>query len=85
MRKQLHEIEDIDNYVFKKMAAPERVLFEAKLIVAPELRTNLLFQQRAYSMIRWFGRKKRKEQLECLFTSLMRDPHFSTTVNSIFK
>jgi hypothetical protein len=36
-------------------------------------------------MIRWFGRKKRKEQLECLFTSLMRDPHFSTTVNSIFK
>jgi hypothetical protein len=55
------------------------------MIVAPELRTNLLFQQKAYSMIRWFGRKKRKEQLECLFTSLMRDPHFSTTVNSIFK
>ena len=85
MRKPLHEIEDIDNYVFKKMDAPERFLFEAKMIVAPELRTNLRFQQRAYSMIRWFGRKKQKEQLECLFTNLMRDPHFSTTINSIFK
>ena len=85
MRKQLHETEDIDNYVFNKMAEPERFLFEAKMIVAPGLRTNLLFQRRAYSMIRWFGRKKRKEQLECLFTSMMQDPHFSTTVNSIFK
>lgn len=85
MRKQLHEIEEIDNYLFQKMDTPDRLLFEAKMIVAPELRKNLFFQRKGYLFIRWFGRKKQKEQLESMFNVLMEEQPFSSAVNSIFK
>ncbi len=85
MRKQLHEIEDIDNYIFKKVSGSQRLLFEAKTIINPDLRTNVIFQRKTYSLIRWFSRKQRKEQLESVFTRLMQEQHFSSTVNSIFK
>jgi hypothetical protein len=85
MRKQLHEVAAIEEYVFKRMTAPDRFLFEAKMIIDPELQQNVTLQEKVYAMIRWFGRKTRKEQLEQHFNNAMRDPKFATTIRSIFQ
>jgi hypothetical protein len=85
MRKQLHEVATIEEYVFKGMTAPDRFLFEAKMIIDPELQEKVKLQEKVYAMIRWFGRKKRKEQLEQHFNNVMRDPKFATTTRSIFQ
>lgn len=85
MRKQLHEVQAIDNYLFGNTTTPGRLLFEVKMIVSPQLKANVACQRRAHQFIRSFGRKKQKASLEATFERLMCEPDFSFIVNSIFK
>jgi hypothetical protein len=85
MRKQLHEIEQIENYLHQEMNESDSFLFEVKALLNADLRINIDYQRAAYSYIRWFGRKKRKEQLESIFTRLTNDKTFSDELRSIFK
>lgn len=85
MRKQLHEIEQIENCLFQKMDDSDAFLFEVKAFLNADLRMNISYQRAAYSCIRWYGRKKRKEQLESIFTRVMNDKTFSDELHSIFK
>ena len=85
MRKQLHEVEQVENYLFEKMNESDSFLFEVKTLLNAELQMNINYQRAAYSCIRWYGRKKRKEQLESIFTRLTNDKTFSDELRSIFK
>ena len=85
MRKQLHEIEGIERYIFNTLSEPDRLLFEVKMIANPELKANMLAQHQTYSLIRLFGRKKKKEQLEAMHFRIMEDKKFSAEITSIFR
>ena len=85
MRKQLHEVEQIENYLVRKTNESDSFLFEVKAFLNADLRMDINYQRAAYSCIRWFGRKKRKEQLESIFTRLTYDKTFSDELRSIFK
>jgi len=85
MRKQLHEIEQIENCLFQKMNESDTFLFRVKALLDADLQMNISYQRAAYSCIRWYGRKKRKEQLESIFTRVMKDKDFSDELHLIFK
>ena len=85
MRKQLHEIEEIDSYIFHNLNKADKFLFEVKMIANPELKANMLAQQKTYSLIRLFGRKKKKEQLVSMHFRIMEDKKFSAEITSIFR
>ncbi len=84
MRKPLFDIQETESYLLNQMEAPDKLLFEAKMIIDPERKINMLYQQKTYSVIRWFGRKKQKHCLEAIFDRLMKDEKFASTINSIF-
>ena len=84
MRKPLFDIQETELYLHGKMDAPDKLLFEAKMIIDHERKINMLYQQKTYSIIRWFGRKKQKHRLESIFDRLMKDEKFASTINSIF-
>jgi hypothetical protein len=84
MRNQLHEIENIDNYLLNKLGDPDKFLFETKLIIDRELKINMFFQRRAHYVIRWFGRNEKKKQLHSIFNRVMNNKEFSAEINSIF-
>lgn len=84
MRKSLFDIQETELYLHDKLEAPDKLLFEAKMIVDPERRINMHYQQKTYSIIRWFGRKKQKHRLNAIFDRLMKDEKFASNINSIF-
>ncbi|MEN7551024.1 hypothetical protein AAG747_24095 [Rapidithrix thailandica] len=85
MRKQLHDIQLIDQYLLKEMQEDDQLLFQAKMLTSAELKENVRIQQKTYQVIRWLSRQQKKSQLESLHQSLMQEEKFAKEVNAIFK
>jgi len=84
MRKQLHEVQEIDRYIFRHMTRTDRVVFQARMILQPELKEKVRLQRKAHAFIRWCSQKEKKDELTSLYTRLMNDKTFHTTIRSIF-
>jgi hypothetical protein len=84
MRKPLHDIQETELYLLNRMDAPDRLLFEAKMIVDPQLKINAVYQRKTYAIIRWFARRQQKNRLNSVYDSVMSDKKFSAKINSIF-
>lgn len=81
------ETETIEKYLLGKLPVGDRLLFKAKLMLDPVLRVNLLLQQKTYALVRLYGRRKMKEELEQVHQRLFRDPakkEFQQEINNIF-
>lgn len=85
MRKQLHEVQEIDKYLLHEMTAAERLVFQARMLVAPGLGKQVGYQRRAYQIIRWFARNEKRKKLEAVCERLMKDEKFNLELTSIFK
>jgi len=84
MRKPLLEIQEIDRYLFQQMTRTDRLVFQARMILQPELKEKVRLQRKAHAFLRWCSRKDRKDELESIYTRLMNDTAFNNTINSIF-
>lgn len=86
MRKQLEEIRIIDAFLHDALPDEERLVVEARLLVSPALREELQQQKRVNILVKLFGRRERKKQLNQIYSSLMKqDPSFRAEVVQIFK
>ena len=84
MRKQLHEVQEIDRYIFRTMTLPDRLLFQAQMILQPELREKLGLQRKTHAFLRWVSRNQKEAELASMYTRLMGEVSFKTRVESIF-
>jgi hypothetical protein len=84
MRKQLLELQEIDQYLFHDMSGADRLVFQARMISQPDLKEKVRLQQKAHAFLRWFGRKEKKEQLTSIYNRLMIDAGFSASIRSVF-
>ncbi len=84
MRKSLLDIEETDRYLLQQLNAQAQALFEARLILEPGLRANLRFHRKVHSLIRWFARLRKKEELQRVHERLMQDKKFQQEINAIF-
>jgi hypothetical protein len=84
MRKQLHEIQEIDRYLFHNMSAGHRLVFQARMILEPALKEKVRLQRKTHAFLRWCSRKEKNDALTSVYTRLMDDTAFSTTIRSIF-
>ncbi len=88
MRTSLNEIKHVEKYLFKQLSAEETLLFEAKLLVNPILRLNVRIQEKIYSLIKMYHRKKLKEEFEIIHENLFSDParkEFQQSIHQLFK
>ena len=84
MRKSLHEVQEIDKYIFCRMTRTDRLVFQARMILQPGLKEKVRLQQKAHTFLRWCSRKEKKDELTALYHRLMSDTTFHTTIRSIF-
>ncbi|HVW58616.1 MAG TPA: hypothetical protein VHC48_01225 [Puia sp.] len=84
MRKSLHEVQEIDRYIFRRMTRPDRLVFQARMILQPGLKEKVRLQQKAHAFLRWCSRKEKKDELTALYHRLMNDTAFHATIRSIF-
>ncbi|ASU33395.1 hypothetical protein [Mucilaginibacter xinganensis] len=88
MRTSLTETEQIEAHLLKLSAPGDSLLYEATLILDDELRDKLQWQQSAYDMIKLYGRKQLKQEIEAAHQSLfseVRHKGFRETIRQIFK
>jgi hypothetical protein len=85
MRKQLADIQEIDQYLLQEMPAAVRLIFQARMLISPLLREKVRQQQQVLQIVRWLGREKKREELQTIYQQLMNEPAFYRSVTSIFE
>jgi hypothetical protein len=66
MRTSLNNISETERYLTGKLTAEEALQFTVKLLVNPLQRTDVAIQDKIYLLIRFFGRKKLRSELEAI-------------------
>lgn len=88
MRTSLNEIRNIELQLQEPQKSPEEdLIWKAKLLIDPELNNKVKWQVKAYQLVRYFGRKSLKKDLNDLHHNLMVNPahkHFQVRVQEIF-
>ncbi|WDF56902.1 hypothetical protein [Mucilaginibacter sp. KACC 22063] len=87
MRTLLIEVKDIEQYLFITGTAEDRLLFDAKQIINPELKGKVADQQKVYELVNNYGRKQLKAELQTVFQNLVSTPEhrsFAQRIRSIF-
>ncbi|KAA2244554.1 hypothetical protein F0L74_00835 [Chitinophaga agrisoli] len=86
MRQLLHEVQEIDQYLLRKMPAGDKLVFEARILTDPQLEENANCQQQAHQLIRWLGRAKQRVTLHNIHHQLWQeDAAFKAEITAIFK
>jgi len=74
MRTSLNEIKAIDDHVLGQAAPDETLLFEAKLIISPELKQQVIWHQRTLSLVQQYGRNNFRTEIEAVHQKLFSQP-----------
>jgi len=88
MRISLNDIRSIENYLEGTLTPEESLVFQAKLLSDPVLKWNVYVQQKVYSILHLYHRKKLKEEAETIHQRLFGDPmrvDFQQAVYQLFK
>jgi hypothetical protein len=87
MRTSLNEIKQIEDHLFNEVDPQESVLFEARLILNPQFADNVKWQQQTYQLVKQYGRKKLKAELEVVHQQLFTQTEhrsFAQKIRALF-
>lgn len=79
----MNEIRQIDDYLFKYAGEADTLLFEARLILQPELREKLHWQQKVYELVGQYGRRQLKAEIEAVHQQLFNAPEHRSFAQKI--
>ena len=88
MRTSLNNIRLIEKFLSGQMASEESMSFHLRLMDDPLLRANLRIQEKIYTLIRLYHRKKLKEEIQSLEHKMFSDPlkaRFQESIQYYFK
>jgi hypothetical protein len=70
MRTSLIKTEQIEAYLTRRSEPGDQLVFEARLLLEPELHEKMQWQQEAYRMIKLYGRDQLKQEIETVHQKL---------------
>jgi len=88
MRTSLSEIRQIDEYLFNQAAAGDALVFNARLVLDPELKYKVLWQKKAHFFVQQYSRKKLRDEIEAVHQQLFSGPahrSFRQRILSLFR
>jgi hypothetical protein len=85
MRTSLNEISAIESYLHKTNDVQDSLLFEAKMLTQPELPIRVHLQQKIERLVKFFHRKKLKQDLQQMHNNLFADPEKKTFQQQILQ
>jgi hypothetical protein len=74
MRASLNEIREIEHFLSGQHKTEDALVFEARLLTNPVLRLNTAIQQKIYTIVKAFHRKKLKQELRVIHADLFSNP-----------
>ena len=88
MPTSLNNTARIDRYLHKKMSTGDALVFEAKLILQPDLTDDMYWQQKTYNLVQNYGRMQLKQEIDIVHQQLFTDSkynRFSQKIKALFK
>jgi hypothetical protein len=64
MKTSLNELQLIENQLLGAPDGEDRLLFEARMILQPDLRHSLGWQQKTYQLVQQYGRQQLRKEME---------------------
>ena len=74
MRTSLIETEQIEAHLLRLSEPGDALVFEARLLLEPELKDKLDWQQKTYTIVRQYGRRQLKQEIEAVHQQLFNRP-----------
>lgn len=84
MRTSLNNIESNEKFLTGTLEPQEAILFEARLLLDNELKSDVFAQRKVYELIRLNGRTRLTKELEELHTKIFTDPSRRSFREKIF-
>lgn len=86
MRTSLNNIKQIEAYLLNQLSHEDSLLFEAQLLLDSQLKDKLLWQKKTSELVKLYGRKKLREELEQVHQQVFNtQPTFRKRILSFFK
>lgn len=88
MRTSLNDIQQIEDYLLQYAGKTDRALFEARLILQPALQEDLVWQQKTFEIIKQYGRRRLKAEIETVHQQLFTEPEhhsFCSKIMAMFR
>ena len=73
MRTSLIEAEQIEAYLLRRSDPGDALVFDAKMLLDAELKDKVMWQQRAYHIIKLYGRDQLKQEIESVHQKLFNE------------
>jgi len=83
----LIEAEQIEAHLMRRSEPGDQLVFEARLLLQPELREKIQWQQEAYRMVKLYGRDELKQEIEAVHLKLFTQREhlsFSQKIRRLF-
>lgn len=87
MMTSWNETERIEAHIFGLTDTGSALVFEARLLLEPELADRLLWQQKTYAIVQDYGRTQLKKEIEQVHHQLFTQPRhisFSQKIRLLF-
>jgi hypothetical protein len=81
----LNEIKLIDEHIFKNGSIEDGLLFDAMLILNPELNDNVMWQKKTHAIVLQYSRKKLKSEIESVHRQLFNEPAHQSFMQRIMR
>jgi hypothetical protein len=74
MRTSLNNIKEVDDHLLGLSAPQDSLLFEAKMIINPELRANVMWHKQTLNLVQQYGREQLRADIEAVHNQLFTRP-----------
>ncbi|WP_342328485.1 hypothetical protein [Pedobacter sp. FW305-3-2-15-E-R2A2] len=88
MKTSWNELRLIEDYLKANVEPADQVLFEARLILQPELKDSVYWQERTYGMIQQYGRQQLRSEIAKVHEKLFSAPEhqsFRQKIRKLFR
>lgn len=88
MRTSLIETEQIEAHLLRRSDTGEALVFEAKMLLDPELKEMVLWQQKTYHIVKLYGREQLRHEIEAVHQKLFTEQQhksFRQKIMSLFR
>ena len=78
---------DIEQYLDNQMDHGDALVFEARLLLNPELADNVQWQQKTYTLVQGYGRRQLKQEIDVVHQLLFthaKHKRFSEKIRALF-
>jgi hypothetical protein len=85
MRTSLNNLKEIDEHVLGIANPPDSLLFDAKMILNPELRLDVAWHKQTLNLVQQYGRKQLRADIEAVHQQLFTQPQHQSFRQSILR